>query len=230
MTLFKEKAHLWWDEQGPFQLLHRMNPLRIQYILDKLHISNKTKILDIGCGGGLMSEPLARLGAEVTGIDLSEEAIEAAKAHAQEHQLAIDYRCEHLDKISNNSFDCVIVLEILEHVERPEEILTQAIKKLKKDGIIIVSTINKTLASYIKAIQIAEKFGFAPKGAHNWSAFIRPSQIMMCLESLGIKITDISGLEYSLFHKRWTLSKKIDTNYIVSGKMVGNTGIEPVTP
>ncbi len=229
MTVFTKKAHTWWDEQGPFQMLHRMNPLRLRIILNQVTISEKIKVLDVGCGGGLMSEPLARLGARVTGLDLSQEAIDIATEHAKEMGFDIEYKCSELSEILDHSFDLVMVLEMLEHVDEPEAALKQAVQKLKIGGTIVVSTINKTFSSYIKAIKIAETFGFAPKGAHQWSNFLKPSKIILWLESLGVEITDVSGMTYSVLKKRWETSKKIDTNYIVSGKMVGNTGFEPVT-
>jgi 2-polyprenyl-6-hydroxyphenyl methylase / 3-demethylubiquinone-9 3-methyltransferase len=232
-NVFEEEASSWWDEKGPFAMLHRMNSTRMEYITK--HIKNTLmdkhlNVLDIGCGGGLICEPFARLGFNVTGIDLSATAIQVAHTHALGSGLAIDYRHQDIFSLQTANFDVITALEILEHVDNPVDLLAAAVEKLKPGGLIFISTLDKTIRSYIEGIWIAERImSFAPMGTHSWDQFLKPSEIILPLQKMGIEMINISGMEYSGFKKKWNLTEKLKTNYICVGRMVGNTGFEPVT-
>ena len=193
---FSKIAEEWWNPVGKFKPLHKFNPIRISYIkknvVDTFKLKNnkkplrKVKILDIGCGGGLLSEPMSRLGAEVVGIDASNKNIQVAKLHAQKNKLKIKYLCTSPEKFkSQNKFDVILNMEIIEHVEDVDFFLKSCSKLLKKNGIMFVATLNKTLKSYIFAIVGAEYFlRWLPIGTHDWEKFVKPDDLINILKNI----------------------------------------------
>ena len=228
---FSKIADEWWDINGKFKPLHMFNPIRIGYILDvalnyfkvdknrKLPLKN-LKILDIGCGGGLISEPMSRLGAEITGIDASDKNIQVAKLHAKKSNLKINYLNtvpENLDW--QNKFDIILNLEVVEHIENLDLYLSSCSKLLKKNGIMFTATINRTLTSYVKAIVGAEYIlKWLPVGTHDWNKFVKPEELEKKLTDLNFTITDLTGLNYNPFFQEWKKTKNISVNYIISAK------------
>lgn len=225
--VFSSQASAWWDESGPFKALHRMNPLRIQYMLTHIHShfgQRSLSILDIGCGGGLVCEPFARLGHQLTGIDLSKEAIQVAQQHANDMGLSISYHNTSIDHLSQ-SYDVICLLEILEHSSDPLTLLKTAIQRLKPGGLIFVSTLNRTIFSYIGGILLAENIlKWAPKGTHQWSHFIKPSEIILPLQQLHVDVFDLKGITWSITKRSWRLGSKTSGNYIFVGKRLGGNG------
>ena len=228
---FSKIADEWWDINGKFKPLHMFNPIRIEHILDvtsnyfkidknkNLPLKN-LKILDIGCGGGLISEPMYRLGANVTGIDASDKNIQVAKMHAKKNELKIKYLNsvpENLDE--QNKFDIILNLEVIEHVENLDLYLSSCFKLLKKNGIMFTATINRTLTSYIKAIVGAEYIlRWLPIGTHDWNKFVKPEELEKKLTDLNFLINDVTGLSYNPILQEWKKTKDMSVNYIISAK------------
>jgi len=229
---FSKIAEEWWDPEGKFKPLHIFNPLRIKYIKDSIikHFKIKKKklplsglkILDIGCGGGLITEPMSRLGANITGIDASEKNIKIAKAHLKKNKLKINYKCvspENLNQKEN--FDVILNLEIIEHVEDVELFIEKSSKLLKKDGLMFVATINKTLKSYLFAIIGAEYIlRWLPIGTHDWENFVEPSKLILLGEKNRLKINKIDGIKFDIISNNWNLSKDKSINYITEFKKI----------
>lgn len=225
----KDSAH-WWDENGPFKPLHRLNPVRMSFIKDEicahydrdtmdLKALNGLDVLDIGCGGGLVSESLARMGANVTGVDADANAISLASLHAADNGLSIDYICgdaAHLEK----KYDAVCALEIIEHVADIQAFIDICVKCLKPDGILIMSTLNRTPKSYALGIFAAENIlGWVPRGTHQWKKFVKPSQIAAGVRKHGLAPETINGIIFNPIKNRFELSKSdLDVNYIVALK------------
>lgn len=219
--IFSNLANTWWDETGPFKALHAMNPVRLQFMLTHLHkhfgANKQLGVLDIGCGGGLVCEPFARLGYQVTGIDQSNKAIGVATQHALEQGLSIQYHCGDVGHI-NATFDVVLLLEVLEHVDNPTDLLKVATERLNPGGLLFFSTLNRTAYSYIAGIKLAENvLKWAPKGAHQWSKFLRPSEIVLPLEESRVFTKEIKGITWSPLQCKWTISKNLGGNYIGVG-------------
>ena len=222
---FSDLAEEWWDVKGKFKPLHMFNPIRIEYITENIkqhfNINNdnflqKLNILDIGCGGGLISEPMARLGAKVTGIDASEKNIKIAKLHANKSKLNIRYLTKSPEQLNEfEKFDIILNLEIIEHVEDVSLYIDSCYKLLKKNGIMFTATLNRTFSSYIKAIIGAEYIlRWLPIGTHDWNKFIKPQELEELLLSKNFKTTDIKGLEYNPITKKWKKSNNLKVNYI----------------
>ena len=232
---FAAQAGEWWDVNGPFKPLHRINPVRLTYIRDQIahKFGRDTKaaqslkgisVLDIGCGGGLVAEPLARLGAEVTGIDPSAENIEAAKAHAEGERLIIDYRAEAAEATaaSGASFDAVLLLEVIEHVPDVPEFLKAVAPLVKPDGVMILSTLNRTLKAYALAIIGAELIlRWLPVGTHDFARFVTPDELRSALRGAGLHLTDLTGLVYNPLADEWRLARDTDVNYFASAVPAG---------
>jgi 2-polyprenyl-6-hydroxyphenyl methylase/3-demethylubiquinone-9 3-methyltransferase len=228
---FSKIADEWWDINGKFKPLHVFNPLRIEYILDvalnyfkidknkKLPLKN-LKILDIGCGGGLISEPMSRLGADVTGIDASDKNIHVAKLHAKKNNLNINYLNTVPENLKlQNEFDIILNLEVVEHVENLDLYLSSCFGLLKKKGIMFTATINRTLTSYVKAIVGAEYIlRWLPIGTHDWNKFIKPEELEKKLTDLNFSITDLAGLTYSPIFQKWKKTKDMSVNYIIAAE------------
>ena len=226
---FSKLADEWWDVNGKFKPLHMFNPIRIDYILGtvKKHFgkNDKTlpleglKFLDIGCGGGLISEPMSRLGAEVTGIDASEKNIKIAKTHAQKNDLIIKYLNKSPEELnSKQQFDVILNLEIVEHVEDVNLYFESCVSLLKKDGLMFTATINRTFSSYIKAIIGAEYvLRWLPIGTHDWNKFLKPEEIENKITKLNLSIKDVKGLVFNPLTRKWKTSDDVSVNYVIVG-------------
>ena len=226
---FSKLADEWWDAKGKFKPLHMFNPVRIEYITEKIKshfnlsddLSNNflqgKKILDIGCGGGLISEPLARLGGSITGIDASKKNIEVAKLHAKKSNLKINYQDKSPEQLdSTEKFDIILNLEIIEHVENVDLYLKSCSNLIKKGGLMFTATLNRTATSYIKAIVGAEYvLRWLPIGTHDWNKFIKPEELEKMLGDKKFKTVDIKGLELNPFLMKWKKSRNLSVNYII---------------
>jgi len=229
---FSKIAEEWWNPEGKFKPLHKFNPIRISYIKENIINSfkiinkekplNNIKILDIGCGGGLLSEPMCKLGAEVYGIDASEKNINIAKLHAKKNNLDIYYECTSPENFKNkNKFDVILNMEIVEHVENVESFLKSCSELLKKDGIMFVATINKTLKSYLFAIIGAEYIlRWLPIGTHEWEKFITPEKLTEILKKNNFKLDALTGMKFNIIKDEWKISNDQSINYI--GKFIKN--------
>ncbi len=229
---FSKIADEWWNPEGKFKPLHIFNPLRIKYIKENIikhfNIDKKTfplsklKILDIGCGGGLITEPMCRLGANVNGIDASEKNIKIAKAHIKKNKLKINYKCASPENFNHKEkFDVILNLEIVEHVEDIELFIEKSSKLLKKNGLMFIATINKTLKSYIFAIIGAEYvLRWLPIGTHDWEKFVEPSKLVHLGEKNLLKLNKIDGMKFDVLSNYWKLSKDKSINYIAEFKKI----------
>ena len=223
---FSKMAEEWWDVEGKFRPLHKFNPIRIKYIKEsvienfKLQHNEKLplkgiNLLDIGCGGGLLSEPMHRLGANVTGIDASKKNIEIAKIHAKKNNLNINYICTSPEKIEKKNFDVILNMEIVEHVDNVDLFLESSSNLLKKNGLMFVATINKTLKSYLFAIIGAEYIlRWLPIGTHEWEKFIKPEDLKETLSKFEMKMIKTDGVKFNPLFDKWSLSKDTSINYI----------------
>ena len=227
---FSRLANEWWDVNGKFKPLHMFNPIRIEYILDialshfKINKSKNLplknlKILDIGCGGGLISEPMSRLGANITGIDASSKNIEIAKIHAKKNNLKINYQNNSPEQMNKkDKYNLILNLEVVEHVENLDLYLQSCSDLLKKDGLIFTATLNKSFTSFIKAIIGAEYvLRWLPIGTHDWNKFLKPEDLEKKLNNFNISIKDVSGLEFNPFTQKWKRSNNLSVNYIIAG-------------
>ena len=214
--LFDKLSDEWWDENGCFKALHSFNLVRLKYLKNNLNQSlNGLSILDVGCGGGILCEPLSRLGAEVTGIDTNEKAIKVAKEHARIKNLKIKYIHAELSKIEKCSFDIITCMEVLEHVENIKHIISISNDILKKNGFFFGSTINKTLTSYLLAILFAENvLQIVPKGTHEWKKFLKPNFVKKTFLENDFNDFQIQGVNYNPFKNRWSFSDRTFINYM----------------
>ena len=224
---FSKMAAEWWDPSGKFKPLHKFNPIRIKYIKENIINSFKIKtkkkpldkinILDIGCGGGLLSEPMTRLGADVTGIDASIKNINIAKLHAKKNNLKINYLCSSPEKLKiQKKFDVILNMEIVEHVEDINFFINSCSKLLKKNGIMFVATLNKTLKSYMFAIIGAEYvLRWLPIGTHDWEKFVRPEDLKKILSKNNLKLEKLDGMNFNIIKDEWSVSSDTSINYIV---------------
>ena len=228
---FSKIANEWWDINGKFKPLHAFNPIRIEYILNvasnyfkidkkkKFPLKN-LKILDIGCGGGLISEPMSRLGADVTGIDASDKNIQVAKLHAKKNNLNINYLNTVPENLKlENKFDIILNLEVVEHVEDLDLYLSSCFTLLKKKRIMLTATINRTLTSKVKAIVGAEYIlRWLPIGTNDWNKFIKPEELEKKLTDLNFSITNLTGLSYNPIFQEWKKTKDMSVNYIITAE------------
>ena len=224
---FSKMASEWWDPSGKFKPLHKFNPIRISYIKENIISSFKLKakqkpldkinILDIGCGGGLLSEPMTRLGANVTGIDASSKNINIAKIHAKKNKLKINYLCSSPEKLKiKKKFDVILNMEIIEHVEDINFFINSCSKLLKKNGLMFVATLNKTLKSYVFAIIGAEYvLRWLPIGTHDWEKFVRPDDLKKILIKNNLKLDKLNGMNFNIIKDEWSMSQDTSINYIV---------------
>ena len=218
---FAALANRWWDENGPQKSLHHLNPARLNYVAKQLPLKGK-KILDVGCGGGLLSEALAREGADVVALDLAEELIEIAKLHLYESNVRVDYRLQSVESLAEEmagQFDAVTCMEMLEHVPDPSSILRACEKLLKPGGKCFISTLNRTPAAFAIAIVGAEYLAnLLPKGTHDYQKFIKPSELAAWCRAEGLDVVDISGLAYNpLSGKAW-VNDRTDINYLMTAQ------------
>ena len=223
---FSKIAEEWWDPNGKFKPLHNFNPVRISYLKENIiktfnlqkkdKILSGVKILDIGCGGGLLSEPMSRLGAEVFGMDASEKNIEIAKIHAKKSGLNIQYFCSSPERFKTDlKFDVILNMEIIEHVENVDFFLKSCSKLLKDNGIMFVATLNKTLKSYFFAIIGAEYIlRWLPIGTHEWEKFVKPEELIDISKKHNLILSDLKGVKLNLIKNDWYLSSDKSVNYI----------------
>jgi len=214
---FGALAEDWWDLNGSVKTLHDINPIRLQYIQEKIDLKG-TNILDIGCGGGILSESLARCGALVTAIDTSEELIKIAENHATTMNLQINYETTDVATFSGsqaNQFDAVICMELIEHVDNVYSLIKDCRNLLQKNGILMMSTITRTALSYIFGILTAEDLlKIVPKGTHDYNKFIKPSELAACCRTMKFENIDVKGLNYNPFSRRANISDRVRVNYI----------------
>ena len=227
---FSKIAEEWWNPNGKFKPLHNFNPIRIKYIKEniikdfKIKSSkkplNKINLLDIGCGGGLLSEPMCRLGANVVGIDASSKNIEVAKFHAKKSRLKINYKVASPEKLKTNiKFDIILNMEIVEHVENVDFFIKESTKLLKKNGIMFVATLNKTLKSYAFAIIGAEYIlKWLPIGTQYWEKFIQPNDLIRISAKNSLSLKKLDGMKFNILDNSWKISKDTSINYIVKLK------------
>jgi 2-polyprenyl-6-hydroxyphenyl methylase/3-demethylubiquinone-9 3-methyltransferase len=223
---FSKMADEWWDPSGKFKPLHKFNPIRIQYIKENIignfKLKNKKKpldkinILDIGCGGGLLSEPMTRLGANVTGIDASSKNINIAKHHAKKNNLKINYICSSPEKLKiKKKFDVILNMEIVEHVDDINFFINSCSKLLKKNGLMFVATLNKTLKSYMFAIIGAEYvLRWLPIGTHDWEKFVKPEDLKNILHKNNLNLEKLDGMNFNIIKDEWSISSDTSINYI----------------
>jgi 2-polyprenyl-6-hydroxyphenyl methylase/3-demethylubiquinone-9 3-methyltransferase len=231
---FSQLSEEWWDPQGRMAPLHKINPLRLGWIRDtacrkfnrnprSLKSLDRLRILDIGCGAGLLSEPLARLGAQVIGIDPSDSNIAAAKVHAARSNVLIDYRATTVEEMGNlERFDIVLAMEVIEHVTDVGLFLQRCAALMKPQGVMVVSTLNRTLKSFALAIVGAEYvLRWLPRGTHQWSKFVTPAELAQHLHKSRLEIAEQTGVIYTPFADRWSLSSDMDVNYMVTAEAYG---------
>ena len=226
---FSRLASDWWDVRGPMAALHKFNPVRLAYIRDqaavqfdrdpkKLDCLKGLRMLDIGCGGGILSEPLARLGAEMVGADPAEENIAAASAHAEQSGVAVDYRATTAEALAEagETFDVVLAMEVVEHVVDVKGFVATCASMVRPGGLMIAATLNRTLKSFALAIVGAEYvLRWLPRGTHQWDKFVKPSELELAFESAGLQVTGERGVVYNLLADRWQLSSDMDVNYML---------------
>ena len=223
---FSKMADEWWDPEGKFKPLHKFNPTRIKYIkeniINNFKLKNKSKpllgikILDIGCGGGLFSEQMSRMGANVTGIDASHKNIKISKVQSKKNKLKINYICASPEKLKiTKKFDVILNMEIVEHVEDIDFFLKSCSKLLKKNGLMFVATINKTLKSYVFAIVGAEYvLRWLPIGTHEWEKFVKPEDLKKILLKYDLSLSKLEGMHFNIIKDEWSISKDLSVNYI----------------
>ena len=227
---FSKIATEWWNPEGKFKPLHKFNPIRIKYIKDNI-IKNfklnstikplkKINILDIGCGGGLLTEPMCRLGANVVGIDASQKNIDIAKFHAKKNKLKINYKCATPETLKiKKKFDVILNMEIVEHVEDVNFFLKKSSELLKKNGLMFIATLNKTLKSYAFAIIGAEYvLRWLPIGTHDWDKFVKPEDLIKINKENNLKLEKLDGMKFNLLTEQWSLSSDNSVNYITKFK------------
>ena len=223
---FSKLADEWWDPEGKFKPLHNFNPVRLKYIKDTItkKFGNKSeklplkniKILDIGCGGGLLSEPLSRLGAAVTGKDASDRNIKIAKMHLKKSKLDINYYCSSPDKfVAKEKFDVVLNMEIVEHVDNVDFFLLKSSELLKKNGLMFIATLNKTLKSYVFAIIGAEYIlKWLPIGTHDWNKFLKPGDLINICKNNSLNLNNLIGIKFDILKNEWIVSEDSSVNYL----------------
>jgi len=223
---FSKIAEEWWDPDGKFKPLHNFNPIRIRYIKEniikdfKIKSSDKPlkniKLLDIGCGGGLLSEPMCRLGANVVGIDASKKNIEVAKFHAKKNNLKIDYKVASPEMLKNKTkFDVILNMEIVEHVNDIDFFIKESSKLLRKNGIMFIATLNKTLKSYVFAIVGAEYIlKWLPIGTHDWEKFVKPNELIRISKKNNLSLKKLDGMNFNILDNSWKVTGDTSVNYI----------------
>lgn len=213
---FAQHAQQWWDCEGPLKTLHDINPQRLDFIESQVNLSGLS-VLDLGCGGGILSEALAKKGAQVIGLDAEETAINAAQMHAKQSGLAIHYQCCPVEDFEHPGFDLICCMEMLEHVNDPQEIINHCARLLKPGGHLFLSTLNRGLKSYATAIIAAEYIlGLLPKQTHDFGKFIKPSELAAMIRKAGLEFSLMKGLSYNPLSRKAWLSDSVDVNYLVS--------------
>ena len=220
---FQSIASRWWDRESEFKTLHEINPLRVTYIEKQAQGVEGKKILDVGCGGGILAEALANKGAQVTGIDVAELSLKVAKMHLHESGLEVDYQLSTVEDFAQQNaarFDIVTCLEILEHVPDPASIVASASRLLKPDGLLCLSTLNRNPKSFALAILGAEYIlRMLPRGTHEYKKFIKPSELAATLRANGMQLRDITGISYNPITRNYSLGRDIDVNYLMTASL-----------
>ena len=223
-ALFNQLSDEWWNENGKFKILHQIKSHRMSYILDQINNRNirNLKILDVGCGGGIICEPLARLGAKVTGIDFAPNNIIAAKIHSKKNKLKINYINKDIEKSKlDEKFDIILMFEVLEHLDNWKKTIKNIKKNLNKNGLIIISTINRNLLSKLFAINIAENIlNWIPKGTHDYNKLIKPEELKKILLKEKFNFNNIKGLVFDPLNREWKLSKNYMINYFCTASLI----------
>ena len=218
LNKFSDLAHKWWDKNSEFKPLHEINPLRLNYINDTVSLAGK-RVLDVGCGGGILSESMAEKGAQVTGIDLGEKALKVAQLHSLESGVAVDYRliaAEVLAEQEAGAYDVVTCLEMLEHVPDPASIVSACARLVKPGGHVFFSTINRNPKAYAFAVLGAEYIlQMLPKGTHDYAKFIKPSELASFARQANLTLQDQAGMSYNPITKNYALNKDVSVNYLV---------------
>lgn len=214
---FAALANRWWDADGPQKPLHALNPVRLEYVSTLLELAG-ARVLDVGCGGGLLSESMARLGAQVTAIDLAPELVKVARLHSLESGVQVDYRVQSVEDLAAEqpgSFDTVTCMEMLEHVPDPTAIIRACASLLKPGGKLFLSTLNRTPAAFALAVVGAEYIArLLPKGTHHYKDFIKPAELAAWLRNAGLQLEDVSGMLYEPWRNRARLSSRTEVNYL----------------
>ncbi|AMU98840.1 bifunctional 2-polyprenyl-6-hydroxyphenol methylase/3-demethylubiquinol 3-O-methyltransferase UbiG [Xanthomonas citri] len=214
---FAALANRWWDADGPQKPLHALNPVRLEYVSARLELAG-ARVLDVGCGGGLLSESMARLGAQVTAIDLAPELVKVARLHSLESGVQVDYRVQSVEDLAAEragSFDAVTCMEMLEHVPDPTAIIRACASLLKPGGKLFLSTLNRTPAAFALAVVGAEYIArLLPKGTHHYKDFIKPAELAAWLRNAGLQLEDVSGMLYEPWRNRARLSSRTEVNYL----------------
>jgi 2-polyprenyl-6-hydroxyphenyl methylase/3-demethylubiquinone-9 3-methyltransferase len=232
---FQAMAAEWWDPAGKFRPLHKFNPVRLGFIRDRIaarfgrdpksaHPLSGLRLLDIGCGGGLLSEPMCRLGAEVVGADAGEKNIATASVHAAGQGLAIDYRCTTAEALaaSGERFDVILNMEVIEHVADRDAFLKACAEMLKPGGIMFLATLNRTLKAFGLAVVGAEYvLGWLPRGTHDWSKFVTPDELKRGLAGAGLGVVELTGVSYNPLFDSWSLSRDMGVNYMALAEKPG---------
>lgn len=212
---FAIHASHWWDVDGPLKTLHDINPARLSLIQNTISLSG-LRVLDVGCGGGILSEAIAKCGATVTGLDVEPEALACARAHALQQQLAINYVCQPIETYCEDAFDVITCMEMLEHVSEPEWVIQHCARLLKEGGYLFLSTLNRTLKSYATAIVAAEyALGLLPRQTHDFKKFIKPAELAHMVRRAGLDVIKIAGLGYNPIASSAVLSDSVDVNYFL---------------
>jgi 2-polyprenyl-6-hydroxyphenyl methylase/3-demethylubiquinone-9 3-methyltransferase len=212
---FAQYAKQWWDTEGPLKTLHDINESRLQFIMHHLPLSG-VSVLDVGCGGGILCEAMAKSGAIVTGIDAEKQAIQTAEEHAQTNNLSIDYFCIPVEEHKNEPYDVITCMELLEHVDYPGLVLEHCKRLLKPNGFLFLSTINRTIKAYATAIIAAEYIlNLLPRLTHDYQKFIKPSELMTMARSLGFNLMDMKGMNYNPILRTSSLTSEVQVNYLM---------------
>lgn len=216
ITKFAQYAKLWWDTEGPLKTLHDINETRLEFIKQNIELENSS-ILDVGCGGGILCEAMAKSGAKVTGIDAESAAIDIAQEHAKNNHLNIDYLCTSVEAYQSKRFDVITCMEMLEHVDNPELVLKHCKRLLKPKGFLFVSTISRTLKAYTNAIIAAEYLlNLLPRQTHDYHLFLKPSELIAMARSFGFNLCDMKGINYNPLLRKASLGSDVRVNYLLA--------------
>lgn len=215
---FAQHATQWWDQEGPLKTLHDINPTRLAFIKKYVDLKG-LRVLDVGCGGGILAEAMAFEGAQVTGLDVEVHVIEAARAHAKEAGLVVEYCCEPVDTFSAPLFDGITCLEMLEHVPDPSLVIQALARLVKPGGYLFLSTLNRTVKAYLMAIVAAEYLlSLLPRQTHDYQKFIKPSELAAVVRAAGFEVVSLEGLSYSPLTRSAALCKAVDVNYLMCAR------------
>ncbi|CUA86447.1 MULTISPECIES: bifunctional 2-polyprenyl-6-hydroxyphenol methylase/3-demethylubiquinol 3-O-methyltransferase UbiG [Gulbenkiania] len=222
---FSQLAHKWWDRNSEFKPLHDINPLRLAYVEEHAGGLTGKKVLDVGCGGGILSESMALRGAQVTGIDLAKKSLKVAQLHSLESGVQVDYRCIAVEALAEEApaaYDVVTCMEMLEHVPSPESVVHSCMTLVRPGGIVFFSTLNRNLKSYLMAVVGAEYvLGLLPRGTHDYARFLRPSELSRMARNAGLSIVDVRGMHYQPLTRTYALGEGTDVNYLMATRRPG---------